>query len=158
MDGSGRNVLGRFLGGKASPSSFSVTIASRVWRLLSKNAVNREFLRFSKSMKYWQVLATKRLWICYKKSVLGELALSIVGVEEGRKFRFRGDLYSQESTFPLVMLGFCRLEDRKSIWPVKKLFSLSSSGSLGACPLPILELLWNRRPVKQKMFELSVRD
>ena len=27
----------------------------------------------------------------------------MVGVEEGRKFRFRGDLYSQESTFPLVL-------------------------------------------------------
>ena len=41
--------------------------------------------------------------ICYKKSVLGEWALSMVGVEEGREFRFRGDLYSQESTFPLVV-------------------------------------------------------
>jgi len=26
----------------------------------------------------------------------------MVRVEEGREFRFRGDLYSQESTFPLV--------------------------------------------------------
>jgi len=26
----------------------------------------------------------------------------MVGVEEGREFRFRGDLYSQESTFSLV--------------------------------------------------------
>jgi len=26
-----------------------------------------------------------------------------VGVEEGRQFRFRGDLYFQESTFPLVI-------------------------------------------------------
>jgi len=26
----------------------------------------------------------------------------MVGVEEGREFRFRRDLYSQESTFPLV--------------------------------------------------------
>jgi len=26
----------------------------------------------------------------------------MVGVEEGREFRFRGDLYSQESTLPLV--------------------------------------------------------
>ena len=26
----------------------------------------------------------------------------MVGVEEGRDFRFRGDLYSQQSTFPLV--------------------------------------------------------
>ena len=43
VDGSGQNFLGRFLGGKASPSSFSVTIASRVWRLLSKKAVNRGF-------------------------------------------------------------------------------------------------------------------
>jgi len=25
-----------------------------------------------------------------------------IGVAEGREFRFRGDLYSQESTFPLV--------------------------------------------------------
>ena len=29
----------------------------------------------------------------------------MVGVEEGREFRFRGDLYSQESTFPLVSSG-----------------------------------------------------
>jgi len=28
----------------------------------------------------------------------------MVGVEEGREFRFRGDLYSQESTFPLVKI------------------------------------------------------
>ena len=26
----------------------------------------------------------------------------MVGVEQGREFRFRGDLYSQKSTFPLV--------------------------------------------------------
>ena len=26
----------------------------------------------------------------------------MVGVEEGREFHFRGDLYSQESTFPVV--------------------------------------------------------
>jgi len=36
-----------------------------------------------------------------------EWALSMVGVEEGREFRFRGDLYSQESTFPLVFHFFC---------------------------------------------------
>ena len=36
--------------------------------------------------------------------MLGEWALSMVGVEEGREFRFRWDLYSQESTFPLVYL------------------------------------------------------
>ena len=35
--------------------------------------------------------------------MLGEWAFSTVGVEEGREFRFRGDLYSQESTFPLVL-------------------------------------------------------
>ena len=27
----------------------------------------------------------------------------MVGVEEGREFRFRGDLSSQESTFPVVL-------------------------------------------------------
>ena len=43
--------------------------------------------------------------ICYKKACWGEWALSTVGVEEGREFRFRGDLYSQESTFPLVING-----------------------------------------------------
>ena len=41
--------------------------------------------------------------ICYKKAGWGEWALSMVGVEEGREFRFRWDLYSQESTFPLVV-------------------------------------------------------
>jgi len=40
--------------------------------------------------------------ICYKKACWGEWALSMVRVEEGREFRFRGDLYSQESTFPVV--------------------------------------------------------
>jgi len=40
--------------------------------------------------------------ICYKKACWGEWALSMVGVEKGREFRFRGDLYSQESIFPLV--------------------------------------------------------
>ena len=39
----------------------------------------------------------------YKKACWGEWALSMVGVDEGREFRFRGDLYSQESTFPLVL-------------------------------------------------------
>ena len=45
VDGSGRNFWGRFLGGKTSPSSFAVTIASRVWILLSKNAVNLGFFQ-----------------------------------------------------------------------------------------------------------------
>jgi len=36
---------------------------------------------------------------------LGGWALSMVGVEQGHEFRFRGDLYSQESTFPLVYIG-----------------------------------------------------
>ena len=39
------------------------------------------------------------------KSVLGEWAFSMVGVEEGREFRFRGDLYSQESRIPLVIIS-----------------------------------------------------
>jgi len=46
------------------------------------------------------------------KSVLGEWALSMVGVEQGREFRFRGDLYSQESTFPLVCFCICRTHGR----------------------------------------------
>ena len=37
--------FGKVPGGKASPSSFAVTNASRVWRLLSKNAVNRVFFQ-----------------------------------------------------------------------------------------------------------------
>ena len=37
------------------------------------------------------------------KACWGEWALSMVGVEEGREFRFRGDLYSQENTFHLVL-------------------------------------------------------
>ena len=36
--------------------------------------------------------------------MLAEWALSMVGVEEGREFRFRGDLYAQESTLPLVLI------------------------------------------------------
>ena len=35
--------------------------ASFIYALLSKNAVNRGFLHFIKSMKFCQVLATKRL-------------------------------------------------------------------------------------------------
>jgi len=35
--------FGKVPRGKAIPSSFAVAIASRVWRLLSKNAVNRRF-------------------------------------------------------------------------------------------------------------------
>jgi len=38
-----------------------------------------------------------------------EWALSMVGVEEGREFRFRGDLYSQESTFPLAVFAISNL-------------------------------------------------
>ena len=34
----------------------------------------------------------------------------MVGVEEGREFRFRGDLYSQKSTFPLVLITLKRCE------------------------------------------------
>jgi len=34
----------------------------------------------------------------------------MVGVEEGREFRFRGNLYSQESTFPPVVTVY-------SSWP-----------------------------------------
>ena len=37
--------LGKVPRGKASPSSFAVAIASRVWRLLTKNAVNRRFFQ-----------------------------------------------------------------------------------------------------------------
>jgi len=51
VDGSGRNFLGSFLGGKASPSSFAVTIASGVWSLLSKNAVNRGFFQCKQTNK-----------------------------------------------------------------------------------------------------------
>jgi len=43
----------------------------------------------------------------------------MVGVEEGREFRFRGDLYSQESTFPLViMYFFCEAETPKLYFQV----------------------------------------
>ena len=41
----------------------------------------------------------------------------MVGVEEGREFRFRGDLYSQESTFPLVVhAAFVRIKLMMMIW------------------------------------------
>jgi len=36
------------------------------------------------------------------------MGISMVGVEEGREFRFRGDLYSQESIFPLVKTSLVR--------------------------------------------------
>jgi len=52
----------------------------------------------------------------------------MVEVEEGREFRFRGDLYSQESTFPLVVLAFyCNCANPACIAAVpKKLFDLIS--------------------------------
>jgi len=37
------------------------------------------------------------------ESVLGGMGIKYGRVEEGREFRYRGDLYSQESTFPLVL-------------------------------------------------------
>ena len=57
--------------------------------------------------------------------MLREWALSMVGVEEGREFRFRGDLYSQESTFPLVLLiisgdSYCNVH-RRHVRVIKRL-------------------------------------
>ena len=40
----------------------------------------------------------------------------MVGVEEGREFRFRGDLYSQESTFPVVVTG---VADVAAVWTLQ---------------------------------------
>ena len=34
---------------------------------------------------------------------VGGMGIKYGRVEEGREFRYRGDLYSQESTFPLVL-------------------------------------------------------
>jgi len=55
------------------------------------------------------------MYYLLQKSVLGEWALSMVGVEEGREFRFRGDLYFQENTFPLVVYAFVFSEVMVSI-------------------------------------------
>jgi len=52
VDGSGQNFFVKVPRGKASPRSFLVTIASRVWRLLSKNAVNRGFFQCKLEGKY----------------------------------------------------------------------------------------------------------
>jgi len=58
------------------------------------------------------------------KRVGGEWALSMVGVEEGREFHFRRDLYSQESTFPQVNPADKRLRQKYS--PVfRKLFCVA---------------------------------
>jgi len=38
----------------------------------------------------------------------------MVGVEEGHKFRYHGDLYFQESTFPLVEL--CVYQSENVVW------------------------------------------
>ena len=55
---------------------------------------------------------------------VGEWALSMVGVEEGREFHFRRDLYSQESTFPQVNPADKRLRQKYS--PVfRKLFCVA---------------------------------
>ena len=40
----------------------------------------------------------------------------MIGVEKGREFRFRGDLYSQESTFPLVIMYFLRSRNPKTLF------------------------------------------
>ena len=62
--------------------------------------------------------------ICYEKACYGEWALSMVGFEEGREFRFCGDLYSQESTFPLVMSfddAFCVVAIQDVVLPWTRL-------------------------------------
>ena len=62
----------------------------------------------------------------------------MVGVEEGREFRFRGDLYSQESTFPPVnaVLFFSRLWSEG--WPHH-----GRTFSIYPCPLSFwLTLPW----------------
>ena len=60
--------FGKVRRGKASPSSFAVAIASRVWRLLSKNAVNRGFFpwtnRCSLTYKLPEALYFQCLSIC----------------------------------------------------------------------------------------------
>ena len=48
-------------------------------------------------------------YLLLKKACRGEWALRMVGVEKGCEFRFRRDLYSEESTFPLVALSFQRV-------------------------------------------------
>ena len=53
----------------------------------------------------------------------------MVGVEEWREFRFRGDLYSQESTFPLVNIVATR-------WHILKLKNAPNSISAGAPQAP----------------------
>ena len=56
------------------------------------------------------------IFFVIKKACWGEWALSMVLVEEGREFRFCGDLYSQESTFPLVYGCERRIACAKEIW------------------------------------------
>jgi len=65
--------------------------------------------------------------------MLGEWALSMVGVEEGREFRFCGDLYSQESTFPLVSL--CKTCACQTL-------GLISSGHLAIIAIPVALVLY----------------
>jgi len=61
----------------------------------------------------------------------------MVGVEEGREFCFCGDLYSQESTFPLVseMLVFTKLRVQRVIVSVtiKSFFLLLLNHEYRAC-------------------------
>jgi len=64
--------------------------------------------------------------ICYKKACWEEWALSMVVVEEGCEFRFRGDLYSQESTFPQVIKLFFLMTNR-----MKTVLLLTTSKHLG---------------------------
>jgi len=92
--------------------------------------------------------------ICYKKACWEEWALSTVGVEEGREFRFRGDLYSQECTFPLVSRAFAvvyaacsgRLKDL--VRSVPSLLPLALSAACGAVTngntSNLLQMLYNR--------------
>ena len=49
----------------------------------------------------------------------------MLGVEEGREFRFRGDMYSQESNFPLVMVYFGALSPITRTQRKKSMSSLS---------------------------------
>ena len=54
----------------------------------------------------------------------------MVEVEEGREFSFRGDLYSQESTFPLVIhvLRLCVCRELKSCLIASIVFVLQMRG------------------------------
>ena len=96
VDGPGRNFLGRFLGGKQAQVRFRLRSLAGCGGYCPKcykpgifSNVNKPISNVNKPTNHLTQLTQQR------STDAG-----------GRKLRFRGDLYFQESTFPLVIICY----------------------------------------------------